>query len=200
MVGCCLRRRWIFKTFFTTSDNPKSCWRFSLPSNVKQKQRSAHNSNLIALVCRAAHKQSLCIYINDTWKNWNTIMKLLCWCNRRKKKCRVLVWELLRDAMPIKGCCGNLCAREKNCCSSLKCSVYTRIFSARAQMWVNGNCRIWLLCWFQLIRDSLTLHPSSNVYTLNIVFMQETVVCCMLQSVHIFVCLFAGWIHTKAPK
>lgn len=32
-------------------------------SNVKQ-HHSAHNSNLMASVCRAAHKQSLCIYIS----------------------------------------------------------------------------------------------------------------------------------------
>jgi hypothetical protein len=51
------------------SDNSKSCQRFSPPSNVKQ--RSAHNSSLMALVCQAAHKQSLCIYINRHVKQNN---------------------------------------------------------------------------------------------------------------------------------
>ena len=127
---------------------------------MEKRCHRAHNLNLMALVCQAAYKQSLCIYINDTWKTWKKYhLEPYGWCNRRSRwlvGC-VYVWELLWDAMPIKGCFGNLMrARKKICCSSrlIQVGVEVDLLLEAARMWVNGNVEAasikQLLCWFEL--------------------------------------------------
>lgn len=141
------------------SDNTKSCRRFSAPSNVKQHSNRAHNSDLRLSVFQAAHKQSLCIYINRHVKNdeakyhhvvWN-------WCNRRRSLL-VVVWELLRDAMPIKGCFGN------RCCSSRliheKCFVYELIFCRFL------TCSGWECLTFRLLCVLSSRFSNASAYTL----------------------------------
>lgn len=113
------------------------------PCRLMSSSNSAHNSSLMALVFQAAHKQSLCIFINDTWNNEqkyhhaphvdviDETKSVVCsYENFQEMQCQLkVVSEIFR-------------AREKRSVAqvdSRKCFVYKLIFYDGSQMWVNGN-------------------------------------------------------------